>query len=196
MDESMLEAIRERRVRVVVPTPWRWGCWETAFGEREPVEMLERMSLEHLPTMLQFSAGVRRREDHPTRILKVEGELDGYDIAEFLAHAPEDIDFLLQALDESERDKKNTEDYVEASDTAFQRLLKALGLTWQHLGPETTADRVVEHFNSLRAELTAAKTALTDARREQREVDAEIALSFGDACHTDAIAAAIRGEVK
>lgn len=96
--DKQIAEIQQRRARVPVSTPWRWGCWETTFWEREPAEMLERTTLEHAPKLLQFGGGVRHRDDHVQKVFQLAEPLDSYDLAEFLAKAPEDIDYLISAL--------------------------------------------------------------------------------------------------
>lgn len=80
--------------------PWRWGDWDTAFGEREPIAFEQRNTLEHSPQLFQTCAGVRRRDDRGCeRVLRVE---DG-DIAladrYFIMLAPEYVAFLLKNYD-------------------------------------------------------------------------------------------------
>jgi hypothetical protein len=86
----------EQRAAKATQGPWRWGCWETNFGSYEPAELTERNTLEYLPTMLQFSGGVRRAEDEPVRIVCAErGEGPEFDDRVFIACAREDVPKLI-----------------------------------------------------------------------------------------------------
>lgn len=92
--------------------PWRWGDWDTPFGEREPLDFEQRNTLEHSPHLFQACAGVRRSDEIGCkRVLKVE---DG-DIAladrYFVMLAPEYVAFLLKGYDSlrTERDTARDE---------------------------------------------------------------------------------------
>ncbi len=108
--------------------PWRWGDWDTTFGEREPIDFSGRNVLEHNPRLFQACAGVRRRDDACERVLRVEdGEISIAD-RYFLMHAPEYVAFLLKELDAANTRADSYREWQPAAE--IRRLeLAALKLT-------------------------------------------------------------------
>lgn len=94
-DEELNEI--EARANAATPAPWRWGCWETNFFSQEPAEITKRNTLEHLPSMLQFSAGVRKPEDDSKLVLQASPDYDApsFEDRMFIAHARTDIPALI-----------------------------------------------------------------------------------------------------
>jgi hypothetical protein len=99
-------AIRQRRA-VITPPPWRWGDWSVTFGKPEQ----QRWHLERSPDHGAFPAPARRRDVDADEILPgLEDPIEYYPEleanAEFIAHAPDDIDWL---LDRHEQDRAEVE---------------------------------------------------------------------------------------
>lgn len=94
MTDEELDEI-ERRCKAATPGPWRWGSWDTNFGDREPTNLLDRKTLEHYPQVLDGSACVRNAEDDSERILNVEDPVERYEDALFIMKARLDVERLI-----------------------------------------------------------------------------------------------------
>jgi len=95
-DEELKEI--ERRCKAATPAPWRWGSWDTNFGNTEPTNLLERKTLERYPQVLDDSACVRNARNDPERILNVEDPVERYEDAVLIMKARQDVERLLEEV--------------------------------------------------------------------------------------------------
>ncbi len=98
-DPDRLAEIRQRRM-TITPPPWRWGDWQVTFGHPEQ----QRWHLERSPAHGDFPAPARLRGDDGVEVLPgLEDPIEEYPElvanAEFIAHAPADIDYLVSEVE-------------------------------------------------------------------------------------------------
>lgn len=96
--KQLAEDIR-MRLKDTTPAPWRWACWNTYYGEREPENILDRLVLEHSPLTGSQEAVVVEPDGESVKVLHLEESMQREGDAKFIAASRRDIEVLLGAVE-------------------------------------------------------------------------------------------------